>query len=420
MKSLRLILFAMAALLFTASGLLASEADLAIPDLHAGKFPTLGGISAWNLLFFGAMVIAGTLGISLYLRNQVHKLPAHRSMLDVSEIIYQTCKTYLIQQGRFLLILFVIIALAISYFVLGFGHDVEYVMTDRIMQELRLYPEESKRLPDEVLRALELLQNEKPVRSTDAFIGQLKGRLTPDQWTRYGDTITSIAAPIPIAPVPKLLLVLLFSVVGMGGSYWVAWYGIRVNTYANCRHRLRLAQAASRGIVVNIPLRAGMSVGLFLISLELVMMVIILLFVPRQIVGYLLPRLRHRRIARRFGAAHRRRHLHQDRRHRLRPDEDRVQCQGRRPPQPRRHRRLHRRQRRRFGRADRRRLRDLRRDRRGPDRLHHPGRHDRHGLPDIQAKLIVWIFAMRFLMDFMSGVVVLHQPVDFREEISRA
>ena len=81
-----------------------------------------------------------------------------------------------------------------------------------------------------------------------------------------------------------MLLVLLFSIVGMGGSYGVAWYGIRVNTYANCR----TAFASLRGEpwdVVNIPLRAGMSIGLFLISLELVMMVIILLFVPRQIVG---------------------------------------------------------------------------------------------------------------------------------------
>jgi K(+)-stimulated pyrophosphate-energized sodium pump len=81
------------------------------------------------------------------------------------------------------------------------------------------------------------------------------------------------------------LLVLLFSVVGMGGSYAVAWYGIRINTYANCR----TAFASLRGVpwdIVNIPLRAGMSVGLFLISLELIMMVIILLYVPRHIVGY--------------------------------------------------------------------------------------------------------------------------------------
>src|SRR5919109_2669622 len=86
-------------------------------------------------------------------------------------------------------------------------------------------------------------------------------------------------------PYATVLLVLFFSVVGMAGSYAVAWYGIRVNTWANAR----TAFASLRGKpwdVVNIPLRAGMSVGLFLISLELIMMVVILLFPPREIVGY--------------------------------------------------------------------------------------------------------------------------------------
>jgi len=202
----------------------ASEADLAIPDLHAGKFVIFGQeISAWNLLFYGAMVIAGTLGISLYLRWQIFKLPAHKSMLDVAETIFQTCKTYLLQQGKFLIMLWVLIALAISYYLLGFSHSAP--------------------------------EHEGPGHAQEQ-----------------------------IPAIAKLLLVLLFSIVGMGGSYWVAWYGIRVNTYANCR----TAFASLRGEpwdVVNIPLRAGMSIGLFLISLELIMMVVILLFVPRQIVG---------------------------------------------------------------------------------------------------------------------------------------
>jgi K(+)-stimulated pyrophosphate-energized sodium pump len=85
--------------------------------------------------------------------------------------------------------------------------------------------------------------------------------------------------------IPTLLLVLLFSIVGMGGSYIVAWYGIRINTFANARTAFA-SLAGNPWDVVNIPLRSGMSVGLFLISLELVMMVIILLFVPRNIVGY--------------------------------------------------------------------------------------------------------------------------------------
>jgi K(+)-stimulated pyrophosphate-energized sodium pump len=206
-------------LLITSTGL-ASEADLAIPDLHEGKFTIAGReISAWNLLFYGAWVIAGTLGISLYLRRQIHKLPAHQSMLDVAEIIFQTCKTYLLQQGKFLMMLFGLMAMALTYYYLGLEHkDAEGV---------------AQALPDKV---------------------------------------------------KTLLFVLMFAIVGMGGSYWVAWYGIRVNTYANCR----TAFAALRGQpwdVVNIPLRAGMSIGLFLISLELIMMVIILLFVDRRIVG---------------------------------------------------------------------------------------------------------------------------------------
>ena len=196
-------------LLAGASSAFAGEADLAIPDLHEGKF-SIGGaqISGWNLLFYGAFVITGTLGISLYLKNQVQRLPAHKSMLDVAEIIFQTCKTYLFQQGKFLLMLFAMIGAAMTYYFLVLEHK-------------------------------------------------------------------SIAT---------VLQVLLFSVVGMGGSYWVAYYGIRVNTYANAR----TAFASLRGQpwdVVNIPLQAGMSIGLFLISLELVMMVVILLFVPREIVG---------------------------------------------------------------------------------------------------------------------------------------
>ncbi|MCK6457513.1 MAG: sodium-translocating pyrophosphatase [Phycisphaerae bacterium] len=188
----------------------ASEADLAIPDLHQGHFRILGqDISAWWLLFWGGFIIFITCGFSVWMRTQIHKLPAHRSQLAVAETIYQTCKTYLVQQGKFLVALFVIMSAAMTYYFMGLQHE----------------------------------------------------------------TVKTVA------------LVLFFSIVGMGGSYCVAWYGIRVNTYANCR----TAFASLRGEpwdVVNIPLRAGMSVGLFLISLELVMMVIILLFVPREIVGY--------------------------------------------------------------------------------------------------------------------------------------
>ncbi len=211
MKPLQTFLLAFVMVLLYAATGQASEADLAIPDLNIhGSFEILGNrISAGNLLFYGSFVILGTLGISLYQLAQIRKQPAHQSMLSVAETIFQTCKTYLIQQGKFLLMLFAIIAIAMTYYFLG-----------------------------------------------------LKGE-----------------------PISTVVYVLLFSVVGMGGSYAVAWYGIRVNTFANAR----TAFAALKGQpwdVVNLPLRAGMSVGLFLISLELVMMVIILLFVDRKIVGY--------------------------------------------------------------------------------------------------------------------------------------
>ncbi len=213
----------LAVMLSAAPAAWAGEADLAIPDLHQGKFSLFGfEISAWWLLFWGALVICGTVGFSLYLRAQIRMLPAHQSMLNIADIIYATCKTYLIQQGKFLLMLFAFIAVAMSYYLLGTG-------------------------------------------GTEAD-AQHAGEAAMSPWA-------------------TLALVLLFSVVGMGGSYAVAWYGIRVNTYANAR----TAFASLRGEpwdVVNIPLRAGMSVGLFLISLELVMMVIILLFVDRRIVGY--------------------------------------------------------------------------------------------------------------------------------------
>ncbi|MBL8848816.1 MAG: sodium-translocating pyrophosphatase [Planctomycetaceae bacterium] len=218
----------LALLLLYASPLTASEADLAIPDLHEGKFTIAGQeVSAWNLLFYGSFVIVGTLGISLSLRKQIHALPAHSSMLNVADIIFQTCKTYLVQQGKFLLMLFAMIAVAIAYYLLGFSHEAD---------------------PAEAAAA---------------------GAVAAER----------------ISPIVTVILVLLFSLVGMGGSYWVAFYGIRVNTYANAR----TAFAALKGEpwdVVNIPLRAGMSIGLFLISLELIMMVVILLFVPRQIVGF--------------------------------------------------------------------------------------------------------------------------------------
>src|SRR5207249_11096842 len=101
MKSLKPILWSVLVLLLAGTPVRASEASLAIPDLHEGKFTIFGQqISARNLLFYGALVIAGTLGISLYQLFQIHKQPPHSPMLNVSKIISKTCKTYLIQQEK--------------------------------------------------------------------------------------------------------------------------------------------------------------------------------------------------------------------------------------------------------------------------------------------------------------------------------
>ena len=118
MKKLKRLFFT-GAFLVASLQAFASEADLAIPDLHAGSYTLFGGtITAWQLLFYGALVICGTLGISLFQFFMIKKEKAHESMLKVAEIIYQTCRTYLLQQGKFLLMLFAFIAAAMAFYFL--------------------------------------------------------------------------------------------------------------------------------------------------------------------------------------------------------------------------------------------------------------------------------------------------------------
>src|SRR5688572_26800177 len=122
MKQLKQLTWAFLLLLTTAAVVQAGEQDLAIPDLWKhGSFEMHGmfkdsPVRAGMLLMVGSVVILGTLGFSLYQLAQIHKNPAHKSMLDVAEIIFQTCKTYLIQQGKFLLMLFALIAVAITFY----------------------------------------------------------------------------------------------------------------------------------------------------------------------------------------------------------------------------------------------------------------------------------------------------------------
>jgi len=197
--------------------LMASEADLKIPDLTGQLFL---GVDGRTLLMLGlaACFFGLIFGLVEYVR--LKKLPVHRTMLEVSELIYETCKTYMITQGKFLAILWLFIA-AIMIYYFGF-----------------------------------LAQGGK-----DAAGAAIHG---------YG--------------VAKVLAILACSIVGIAGSYGVAWFGIRINTFANSR----TAFASLTGKPYNtyaIPLRAGMSIGMLLISVELVLMLAILLFIPADFAG---------------------------------------------------------------------------------------------------------------------------------------
>ncbi|MDI6754528.1 MAG: sodium-translocating pyrophosphatase [Thermodesulfobacteriota bacterium] len=186
-------------LMLWATPLLASEADLEIPVLTEGQN---------TLLMIGLLICVLGMVFGAYEYVKVKKFPAHKSMLDVANIIFETCKTYLIQQGKLLIILEVFIGICIAYY---FG----------------------------------FLQH---------------------------------------TPVEGVLIILAWSVVGILGSYSVAWFGIRMNTLANSR--MAFASLEGKPIkLLDIPLRAGMSIGVLLVCVELIMMLAILIFMPRQYAG---------------------------------------------------------------------------------------------------------------------------------------
>jgi K(+)-stimulated pyrophosphate-energized sodium pump len=196
---------AVLAAVLTASPAAASEADLRLPDLSSVSFL---GFDGHNLLVFGLLAcLAGMLfGLVNYI--QLKNLPVHRSMREISELIFETCKTYLVNQGKFIMVLWAFIGAVMVYYFGGLSHF----------------------------------------------------------------------------SAAKVATILVFSLVGIGGSYGVAWFGIRVNTFANSRS----AFASLRGKpfpTYAIPLKAGISIGMLLISIELVMMLGILLFVPRDYAG---------------------------------------------------------------------------------------------------------------------------------------
>jgi len=183
----------------------ASEADLKVPE----------GIKDQNILYWGFLITIAGMLFGLYQFVQVKKIRAHKSMLEVAEVIFQTSKTYLIQQGKFILILFAFIGTAVAFY---FGFL-----------------------------------------SKDANGENLFG-------------------------LPGVLMILGWTILGILGSYGVAWFGIRMNTLANSR--MAFASLERKPIkLLNIPLNAGMSIGVVLISLELIMMLIILMFVPGEFAG---------------------------------------------------------------------------------------------------------------------------------------
>jgi K(+)-stimulated pyrophosphate-energized sodium pump len=181
------------------------EASLKVPDLGQVNF---SGINGRTLLMSGLLVCALGLLFGLVIFVQLRNLPVHESMREISELIYETCKTYLSTQGKFILFLELFIgAVIILYF---------YVLVH-----------------------------------LDAF---------------------------------KVVIILLFSLIGIGGSYGVAWFGIRINTFANSRTAFASLEGKPFPVYA-IPLKAGMSIGMLLISVELFLMLCILLFIPGDYAG---------------------------------------------------------------------------------------------------------------------------------------
>jgi len=184
-----------------ASPVLAGEADIKLPPLDQVQFGVFGGISGLSIMYGGLFICIVGLIFAMIQYKQTHKLPAHKSMLGVSNIIWETCKSYLTQQGMFLIALWALIAACMVYYFVVLSHT----------------------------------------------------------------------------PISQVAVILAFSVLGILGSYGVAWFGMRINTKANAR--AAFASLTRKPVdVVNIPMKSGMSVGLLLVSVELFFMICILVF----------------------------------------------------------------------------------------------------------------------------------------------
>ena len=197
-----------AALATLATPAFAGEADIKIPDLTHVRFDGLGGVSGITLMYWGIVICALGAVFGLIQYTQTKALQVHASMASVSHMIWETCKTYLFTQGKFLAILWVLIGACMIYYFGVLSHNT----------------------------------------------------------------------------AAHVMVILLASILGILGSYGVAWFGTRINTVANSR----TAFSALKGNALNtlfIPLRSGMSVGLLLVCVELFFMICILVFLPRELVG---------------------------------------------------------------------------------------------------------------------------------------
>jgi K(+)-stimulated pyrophosphate-energized sodium pump len=204
---MRAVLAAAAAVLFSAPAALAGEAELILPDLRSVRF--FGDrVDGWSLLVWGLAICAFGIVFGVVQFRRIKQMKVHKAMLEISELIYTTCKTYLFTQGKFIIILWALVAIIVGVYYHGLRH--------------------------------------------------MEGN--------------------------KVAIILACSLVGIAGSYTVAWFGMRINTFANSRS----AFSSLRGKpfpVYAIPLQSGMSIGMLLISIELFVMLCILLFINPRYAG---------------------------------------------------------------------------------------------------------------------------------------
>src|SRR3989442_10957877 len=206
--------------LLAATGVNASEADIKIPPLDTVSFSGLGGMKGTTLMYLGIVICAVGAIFGLVQYKQTKALPVHSSMANVSNTIWETCKTYLFTQGKFLAILWVLIAACMVYY---FGFLSEHV---------------------------------------DAG-----------------------GKPLGAGQVAfNVFVILCASILGILGSYGVAWFGIRINTVSNSRTAFSALKGNALATLL-IPLKSGMSVGLLLVSVELFFMICILRFLGKDLVG---------------------------------------------------------------------------------------------------------------------------------------